>query len=289
MARDTVKAGLLKADGNKRFQNGDFVGAESLYSKAIISDDANPALYTNRAMARLKLSLWDSAIADCQACLKLNGESMKAHYYLAQAYLELSAYDDAVAHADRAREICAVTNDKSLAQVTTLVLRCKKDRWDDAEKKRKREYKELEEDVLAIMRREKADALETMTSPDNAAADASATDGDRRQVAEEWDAKMEQLTKVFEAARTNKEKRREVPEWAIDDITFGFMVDPVMTVSGQSYERASIMEHMRRQQTDPQTDPLTREPMRPSDLRPNLALRKACAEFLEQNGWAADW
>lgn len=34
MVRDTVKAGLLKADGNKRFQNGDFVGAESLYSKA---------------------------------------------------------------------------------------------------------------------------------------------------------------------------------------------------------------------------------------------------------------
>lgn len=231
-------------------------------------------------MARLKLSLWDSVIADCQACLKLNGESMKAHYYLAQAYLELRAYDDAVAHANRAREICAVTNDKSLAQVTTLVLRCKKDRWDDAEKKRKREHKELEEDVLETMRREKAEALEMMTSPD-----ADATDGDRRQVAQEWDAKIAQLVKVFEAARTNEEKRREVPEWAIDDITFGFMVDPVMTVSGQSYERASIMEHLRLQQTDP----LTRDPLRPSDLRPNLALRKACEEFLEQNGWAADW
>lgn len=34
MAGDTVKAGILKTDGNKRFQNGDFVGAESLYSKA---------------------------------------------------------------------------------------------------------------------------------------------------------------------------------------------------------------------------------------------------------------
>lgn len=236
-------------------------------------------------MARLKLSLWDSAIADCQACLKLNGESMKAHYYLSQAYLELRAYDDAVAHANRAREICAVTNDKSLAQVTTLVLRCKKDRWDDAEKKRKREHKELEEDVLATMQREKEDALRMMASPDAAGAAGAASDGDRRQVAEEWDAKMEQLAKVFEAARTNEEKRREVPEWAIDDITFGFMVDPVMTVSGQSYERASIMEHLRLQQTDP----LTREPLRPSDLRPNLALRKACAEFLEQNGWAVDW
>ncbi|KAK8051666.1 u-box domain-containing protein [Apiospora rasikravindrae] len=274
MARDTVKAGLLKADGNKRFQNGDFVGAESLYSKAIIADDTNPALYTNRAMARLKLSLWDSVIADCQSCLKLNDESMKAHYYLAQAYLELRAFDDAVTHASRAREICAHTNDKSLAQVTTLALRCKKDRWEDSEKRRKRAHKELEEDVLGMMRREKADST-----------DAVADEGDRRQVAEEWDAKMAQLARVFEAARTDEDKRREVPEWAVDDITFAFMVDPVITVSGQSYERASIMEHLRRQPTDP----LTRDPLKPSDLRPNLALRKACEEFLDQNGWAVDW
>ncbi|KAK8127918.1 hypothetical protein PG984_009026 [Apiospora sp. TS-2023a] len=236
-------------------------------------------------MARLKLCLWDSAIADCQACLKLNGENMKAHYYLSQAYLELRAYDDAVAHAHRARQICAVTNDKSLAQVTTLVLRCKKDRWDDAEKKRKREHKELEEEVLETMRWQKAEALKMLESPEAADAPGGSDDGDRRQVAEEWDAKMEQLSRVFEAARTNEEKRREVPEWAIDDITFGFMVDPVMTVSGQSYERASILEHLRLQQTDP----LTREPLRPSDLRPNLALRKACEDFLQQNGWAVDW
>lgn len=243
-------------------------------------------------MARLKLSLWDSAIADCLACLKLNGESMKAHYYLAQAYLELRAFDDAVSHASRAREICATTNDKSLAQVTTLVLRCKKDRWDDAEKRRKRAHRELEEDVLAAMRREKEDSLAAMTPPtadaggNSSPATTTMEDvGDRRQVAEEWDAKMEQLSRVFESARANDDKRREVPEWAIDDITFAFMVDPVITVSGQSYERASIMEHLRRQPTDP----LTREPLRPSDLRPNLALRKACEEFLDENGWAVDW
>ncbi|KAK6852947.1 U-box-domain-containing protein [Apiospora arundinis] len=284
MAGDTVKAGILKTDGNKLFLNGDFVGAESLYSKAIIADNTNPALYTNRAMARLRLGLWDSAIADCQACLKLSGESMKAYYYLAQAYLELRAFDDAVSHASRARELCAATNDKSLTQVTALVLRCKKNRWDDAEKKRKRANKELEEDILATMRREKEDSLAAINPVD----DGSATpenDGDRRQVAEEWDAKMEQLSRVFESARANEDKRREVPEWAIDDITFAFMVDPVITVSGQSYERASIMEHLRRQPTDP----LTREPLHPSDLRPNLALRKACEEFLDQNGWAVDW
>lgn len=57
------------------------------------------------------------------------------------------------------------------------------------------------------------------------------------------------------------------------------------TKTGKSYERASIMEHLSRQSTDP----LTREPLVAADLRPNLALRQACEDFLEENGWAVDW
>jgi len=59
----------------------------------------------------------------------------------------------------------------------------------------------------------------------------------------------------------------------------------VQTKTGKSYERASIMEHLKRQQTDP----LTREPLFPGDLRPNLSLKQACEEFLDENGWAVDW
>lgn len=45
------------------------------------------------------------------------------------------------------------------------------------------------------------------------------------------------------------------------------------------------MEHLKRSPTDP----LTREPLRADELRPNLALKAACEEFLENNGWAVDW
>ena len=71
----------------------------------------------------------------------------------------------------------------------------------------------------------------------------------------------------------------------IDNITFAFMYDPVMTKSGQSYERSTIETHLRTSHTDP----LTRETLHIEDLRPNLALKQACAEFLEENGWAVDW
>lgn len=45
------------------------------------------------------------------------------------------------------------------------------------------------------------------------------------------------------------------------------------------------MEHLKRNENDP----LTREPMTVADLRPNLALKEACAEYLEENGWAVDY
>jgi STIP1 homology and U-box containing protein 1 len=57
------------------------------------------------------------------------------------------------------------------------------------------------------------------------------------------------------------------------------------TRRGKSYERSTIMEHLRHHQTDP----LTREPLYPHDLVPNLGLKQACEEFLEENGWAVDW
>lgn len=60
----------------------------------------------------------------------------------------------------------------------------------------------------------------------------------------------------------------------------------VITKNGHSYERATIVEHLKRNPIDP----LTREPLMLKELRPNLALRNACDEFWEKNsGWAYDW
>lgn len=299
----------LKEDGNRHFQSGDYVGADSLYSKAsvplapfktplvadppasILADPRSPALYTNRAMARLKLGLWDSVVADCHACLALSPLSMKAHYYLSQAQLAICDYGAALDSARRAHDLCAVANDKSLAAVTALVLRCKRDRWEDRERKRGREAQDLERELLELLRSQRDVAL--AREEDEAEAGA---------ICDESAQKAALLRDVFERARVQSDQRRHVPEWAVDDISFGIMVDPVIvslpapsraptgtngpqTKTGRSYERASIMEHLRRHQSDP----LTREPLVPSELRPNLGLRQACDDFLELNGWAVDW
>ncbi|KAL7792026.1 hypothetical protein V8C37DRAFT_381380 [Trichoderma ceciliae] len=270
------KALQLKEEGNRHFQAGDYIGADGLYSKAIIADSKNPALYTNRAMARLKLNHWDSVITDCQTCLALSPQNMKAHYYLAQAQLSIRDYDGALENALAAHKLCATASDKSLGAVTNIVLRCKKDRWEAKEKKRLRQERELEEQMLDMLRKDRDAMLMAVTPGDHI---------EWRMIEEEANEKMAVLSKVFENARTQSQKRREVPDWAIDDISFAIMVDPVITKTGKSYERATIMEHLRRHPSDP----LTREPLAAADLRPNLALRQACEEFLEENGWAVDW
>ena len=243
-------------------------------------------------MARLKLQHWDSVISDCNTCLALAPSNMKANYYLAQAQLAIRDYDAALESANKAHELCATTNDRSLAAVTGLVLRAKKERWESREKRRTREAVDLERELRELLQSRRDQLL--ASEPDEAEKDT---------IREETDAKAELLKDMFERARAQAGVRREVPEWAIDDISFGIMVDPVIvsilccpschgsttnslqTKTGKSYERASIMEHLRRHPSDP----LTREPLQPSELRPNLGLRQACDDFLEHNGWAVDY
>lgn len=226
---------------------------------------------------RLKLEMWDSVVDDCKACLDLAPDNMKAHYYLSQAELSLRDYEGALAHCRRAQELCVLSEDKSITNITNHLLVCKRERWADKERRRARESGPLEAEVLAVMERERAAALASLAS--------DSSESEHSEVTNEWDAKLAQLRDTFERARSSAETRRKVPEWAIDDITFCIMVDPVVTKTGTSYERAAILEHLRRQCTDP----LTREPLTTADLRPNRGLKMACEEFLDENGWAVDW
>lgn len=185
---------------------------------SIIADDSNPALYTNRAMARLKLELWDSATDDCIMCLKLSGDkNMKAYYILSQAQLQLCDYDFALESALSAHKICAETNDRSLPNVTAQVLLCKQKRWEESEKRRIRQDQELETETIALMDKERDEMLKSCDS-----------DSERQMVVDEWEQKIGQLRSIFERARSEAEKERKVPDWIIDDISFCVMVDPVI-------------------------------------------------------------
>ncbi|KAI0478387.1 U-box domain-containing protein [Xylariaceae sp. FL0804] len=274
MARDADRATQLKEDGNRFFQAGDFLAAESLYSKAIVADKTNPSFYTNRAMTRIKLDQFDSAISDCEACLKLSSNYMKAYFLLSQCQLALHDYNTAVESAVRAQQLCAQTNDKSLIATTQQVLRCKRDRLEDLEKKRPRKNMALEQRFAMLRERERDEELRYCR-----------TEIERRDCMDKCAIDIATMRVTFEVARDASEKKRKVPDWATCDISFQIMVDPVTTPSGNSYERAHIMTAIENNHTDPRT----RQPLYPYMLRPNLNLRQAIEEWVAENAWAKDF
>lgn len=57
--------------------------------------------YTNRALCYLKMQQHDKALADCKHALELDGQSVKAHFFLGQCQMEMENYDEAIANLQR--------------------------------------------------------------------------------------------------------------------------------------------------------------------------------------------
>lgn len=279
----------LKSQGNASFKAGDYTNAESLYTQAILKNPANPLLFTNRANARLKLSAWEGVIDDCIRSIELHKENMKAYFYLAQAQLAINHPNEALSSALMAYDLCSrsAQQTSNAATISALVLKAKKAKWEIRERERIRRRGDLLADLeahLEVAYKKEQDEIQARVE----AGEIGHVQGqeDKEACRVEWEKKRDDLRTAFALSSPEMLQKREVPDYLIDGITFEIMVDPVITKNGRSYDRATIIEHLKRSPTDP----LTREPLSIADLRPNIALKEACTEFLEGNsGWVYDW
>ena len=168
-------------------------------------------------MANLKLSRWETIISDCERALELAPSTLKAHYYLSQALLHIGDVDGALSSAETAYALCIANEDKSTTTVGAHVLTCKKKSWDEREKRRVRETGPLEQEVLEGMEK-------------NRDAEVAQCEGaeEKKEIEQMWEDKISLLKEVFEKSRKDEERTRKVPDWAIDDISFAYMIDPVV-------------------------------------------------------------
>jgi STIP1 family protein 1 len=197
---------------------------------SIIIDPTNPLLYTNRAMCRLKLSLYPSVLADCAQSISLLPTHMKAYYYRAQAHLYINNPTEALEAAKKAYDITYLSTDlkdiKSLPNIVSLVLKCKKVVWEVREKERLGRREALLQEVIGGIEREKERRIKDIGIEDEEKKRLRVTE-----VEIEFDTKIEDVRAIWEKAATAEEKKRVVPDWAIDNISFNLMVDPVMVSS----------------------------------------------------------
>ncbi|KAL0460439.1 UNVERIFIED_CONTAM: E3 ubiquitin-protein ligase CHIP [Sesamum latifolium] len=91
---------------------------------------------------------------------------------------------------------------------------------------------------------------------------------------------LEALDRVFNKAAED-DSPTEVPDYLCCKITLDIFRDPVITPSGVTYERAVILDHL---QKVGKFDPITRDPLYPSQLVPNLAIKEAVTAYLDVHG-----
>lgn len=74
---------------------GQFEKAIEKYSQCISLDSKNSVLFSNRAMAYIKVNNFDSAHKDCLNAISLEPKNIKAHFRLAICLKGLERFDDA--------------------------------------------------------------------------------------------------------------------------------------------------------------------------------------------------
>lgn len=207
----------------------------------------------------------------------------------AQAQIAINHPNEALSSALMAYELCTTSSQQTsnAATISALVLRCKQAKWNIRERERIRRRGDLLADLeLMLETQYKKDMDDIQSRIESNSLPRTEGQEEKAELKSGFEAKRADLRTAFAISDPEHQQKREVPDYLVDGITFEIMHDPVVTKNGRSYERATLIEHLKRSPTDP----LTRETLTIGDLRPNIALKEACTEFLETNrGWVYDW
>jgi STIP1 family protein 1 len=174
-------------------------------------------------MALLKLHSYERVIADSQQAISLLPQNMKAYFQLAQAQIALGKTAEALVSARKAHELCVEEikvggkGASSLGPITEVVLVCVKEDWERRERERELREGGLLSQLVNLLEIEKE--REIVTCGEVA----------RTEIEERYNIKIQDLRKTFDKAKVAK--RRKVPDWILDDITFSVMIDPVVVSS----------------------------------------------------------
>lgn len=288
------QAELLKQDGNAYFKKDRLGAAIEAYTQAITLCPNVTIYWTNRALCHRKRDDWEKVESDCRKALELDFNSVKAHYMLGLALLQQKQYADGLKQLEKALELGRGANPSSymVEEIWQELAKAKYLEWESTSRLRLQKQQELR----AICERALQQELESTF--DNGVTASTESDGRESNDLEGKSESCENSLKL-ETGITHKERMKilsdvfdkaaeadipnEVPEYLCCKITLDIFRDPVVTPSGVTYERAVILEHIRKVGN---FDPITREPLKAERLAPNLAIKEAVQDFLGKHGWA---
>ncbi|KAL6214260.1 hypothetical protein ACLB2K_013698 [Fragaria x ananassa] len=259
----------LRKDGNSYFKKDRFAAAIDAYTEAITLCPNVPVYLTNRALCHLKRNDWTRVEEDSRKAIQLDSNCVKAHYMLGLALLQKQEYPEGVKELERALDLGRGADPKGymVEEIWQELAKAKYMEWEEASSKRAWELQSLKEACETALK-EKHDAFQMEGFLDEAGTT------HMRQ--------LEALDRVFEKA-AEADTASEVPDYLCCKITLDIFRDPVITPSGVTYERSVILNHLEKVG---KFDPITREPVDPSQLIPNFAIKEAVEAYLKEHGWA---
>lgn len=295
------QAELLKQDGNTYFKKDRLGAAIEAYTQAITLCPNVTVYWTNRALCHRRRDDWEKVEADCRKALELDVNSVKAHYMLGLALLQHKQYADGVKQLEKALELGRGANPSSymVEEIWQELAKAKYLEWESSSHLRLQKQEELraiceralqQEFESTRMQDSKTGIQPTATtyhnggttSTHNDGTESSDVEGESRSCEITYKERIKILSDVFKKA-AEADTPNEVPEYLCCKITLDIFRDPVVTPSGVTYERAVILEHIRKVGN---FDPITREPLKPEQLVPNLAVKEAVQDYLGKHGWA---
>ncbi|KAL2298740.1 hypothetical protein Nmel_014335 [Mimus melanotis] len=289
--------------------------------RMVLALNRNPLVavyYTNRALCYLKMQQHDKALADCKRALELDGQSVKAHFFLGQCQMEMENYDEAIANLQRAYNLAKEQRLNFGDDIPSALRIAKKKRWNSIEEKRINQENELHSHLTKLIVAEKERLSQLCEVPLQSPAvrkgvtmfphppdlplcprelaecrktqQEENTDESRGRVQlasieAKHDKYLADMDELFSQV-DEKRKKRDIPDYLCGKISFELMREPCITPSGITYDRKDIEEHLQRVG---HFDPVTRSPLTQDQLIPNLAMKEVIDAFISENGWVEDY
>ncbi|PIN14004.1 Chaperone-dependent E3 ubiquitin protein ligase (contains TPR repeats) [Handroanthus impetiginosus] len=265
------QAEQLRQDGNSYFKKDRLGAAIDAYTEAIALCPNVPVYWTNRALCHRKRNEWTRVEEDCRKAIQLDHHSVKAHYMLGLALLQRKEYGEGVRELEKALDLgrVATLQGYMVEEIWQELARAKYLEWEHESTMRSWELQNLKEACEEALKEKHL-------------LDASQTEGFVDEEAKSNADQLEALGRVFSKAAED-DTPSDIPDYLCCKITLDIFRDPVITPSGVTYERAVILDHL---QKVGKFDPITREPLYPSQLVPNLAIKEAVRAYLDVHGWA---
>jgi len=274
----------FKLEGNRLFSLKKYDEAIKQYTKAISKSASNSVFYINRALCNLKLQRWNDVVSDCKTGLENDAQSIKGHFFLGQAYVELEMYDEAIINLSRANDLAQQQKQNFGDEVASMLRIAKRGKWQKMEKERIKQEIGLQTYLNNLMTKERDQEIQGLKDKCDIIS-SDETNPEISKINDKYQTRMDELNNLF-AQVDDRRKTREVPDYLCGKISFEIMKDPVITPSGITYDRKDIEEHLQRVG---HFDPVTRHELKLNQLIPNLAMRDVISNYIEDNGWVEDY